>query len=153
MRWYARSEGDKHQLRVGPRLESWERSDHPNQVRLQPYLDDTEALLAASRVDGQWALRLDVGRPIERSLLNGADLDNYGFPLACRLDDPDLVSVWCTKQHSELSFVRIEAARELPPPSTDVLVAETTASASTVAFKEQIRAAVAGAPQNFRPGL
>jgi hypothetical protein len=41
--------------------------------------------------------------------------------------------------------VRIEAAREMPLPSTDVLVARTTASASTPAYKEQIHAAVAGA--------
>jgi hypothetical protein len=54
------------------------------------------------------------------------------------------VSVWCTKQHHQQSFVRIEAAREIPPPSIDVLIAATTASASTVAYKEQIHAAVAG---------
>lgn len=35
----------------------------------------------------------------------------------------------------------------MPPPSTDVLVAKTTASASTAAFKEQIYAAVAGAAE------
>jgi hypothetical protein len=69
------------------------------------------------------------------------------YPLASRLEDPGLVSVWCTKQHSEQSFVRIEAAREMPPPSTDVLVARTTASASTLAYKEQIHAAVAGAAE------
>jgi hypothetical protein len=57
--------------------------------------------------------------------------------------------VWCTKHYddSERSFLRIEAAREVPPPSTDVLVATTTASASTVAYKEQIYAAVAGAAE------
>lgn len=38
------------------------------------YLDDTEALLAASRIEGLWALRLDVGLPIGRDLLNMADL-------------------------------------------------------------------------------
>ena len=58
-----------------------------------------------------------------------ADLDNYACTRSPRaLKDPGLVSVWCTKQHSEQSFVRIEAAREVPPPSTDVLVARTTAS-------------------------
>jgi hypothetical protein len=57
------------------------------------------------------------------------------------------VSVWCTKQHCEQSFVRIEPARETASPSTDVLVAATTASASTVAFKEQVRAAVARAAE------
>ena len=42
-----------------------------------------------------------------------ADLDNYAYPLAYHLKDPGLVSVWCTKQHHEQSFVRIEAAREI----------------------------------------
>ena len=46
-----------------------------------------------------------------------------------------------------MSFVRIESAREMPAPSTDVLVARTTASASTLAYKEQIYAAVAGAAE------
>jgi len=73
-----------------------------------------------------------------------ADLDNYAYPLASQLKDPGLVSVWCTKQHSEQSFVRIQAAREMPPPSTDVLVARTTASYTKPAYKEQIHTAVAG---------
>ena len=148
MCWYARPEGDSLQLRVAPRLASWEKADHPDQVRLRAYLDDTEALLAASRVDsGPWALRLDVGLPTERDLLDMADLDNYAYPLACHLRDPGLVSVWCTKQHSEQSFVRIEPAREIAPPSMDVLVARTTASASTITYKEQIDATVAFASE------
>jgi hypothetical protein len=140
MRWYARPEGVSQQLRVAPRLASWEKADHPDQVRLRAYLDDTEELLADSWIDGPWALRLDVGLPTGRNLLDMADLDNYAHPLAYRLKDPGLVSVWCTKKHSEQSFVRIEAAREVQPPSTDVLIARTTASASTPAYKEQIRA-------------
>ena len=66
------------------------------------------------------------------------------YPFASQLKDPGLVSVWCTKQHIEQSFVRIEAAREMPPPSTDVLVARTTASYTKPAYKEQIHTAVAG---------
>ncbi|MDV3135003.1 hypothetical protein [Mycobacterium sp. 29Ha] len=147
MRWYSRPEGDKLGLRVAPRLASWEKADHPDQVRLREYLADTEALLAASRVHGPWALRLDVGLPSGRDLLDMADLDNYAYPLANHLQDPGLVSVWCTKQHSEQSFVRIEPARETAPPSIDVLVARTTASASTVAYKEQIDATVAFASE------
>ena len=99
-----------------------EKADHPEQVRLRPYLDDAEELLAGSRVDGPWALRLDVGRPTTRDLLDGADLDNYVYPLASRLKNPGLVSVWCTKLYTDPSFVRIEAAREVPPPSTEVVV-------------------------------
>jgi hypothetical protein len=124
MRWYARPENNTHQLRVVPRLASWNKAGDPDQVRLRAYLDDTEALLAASRIDGQWALRLDVGLPTARDLLDVADLDNYAYPLAHRTNDPGLVSVWCTKQHNERSLVRIEAARELSPPSTDALFAK-----------------------------
>ena|SRR6478672_11274793 len=99
------------------------------------------------RPDGPWALRLDVGVPTGRDLLDMAHLDNYAYPLASHLKDSGLVSVWCTMQHCEQSFVRIEATRETPAPSTDVMVARTTASASTLAYKEQIYAAVASAAE------
>lgn len=72
MRWYARPENNAHQIRVAPRLASWNKADDPDQVRLRAYLDDTEALLAASRIDGPWALRLDVGLPTARDLLDAA---------------------------------------------------------------------------------
>lgn len=147
MRWYSRPEGHKQQLRVAPRLASWNRSDDSDQVRLRAFLDDTEELLAASRVEGPWALRLDVGLPTGWDLLNMADLDNYAYPLAFRLKDRDLVSVWCTKRHSEHSFVRIEAARQIPAPSTDVLRVATTASWEAQAAQAQIHAAVAGAEE------
>lgn len=139
-RWYACPEGDSQKLRVPPRLACWEKAGHPDQVRLQAYLDDTEALLAGSRIDGPWALRLDVGLPSERNLLHMGDLDNYAHPLAKRLKNPQLVSVWCTKQHHEKSFVRIEGARELSNPANDVAVVSTP---SATDYKEQINAAVA----------
>lgn len=148
MRWYARPEGDSLQLKVAPELASWNGVNDPEQVRLRPFLDETAALIAAARVDGHWALRLDVGRPTARDLLGGADLDNFVYPLACRLDDPELVSVWCTKQYNERSFVRIEAACGTLPPSSDILVARTNGVSYTKpAFKEQIRAAVASATE------
>jgi hypothetical protein len=144
MRWFARPENNAHQLRVAPRLASWNKAGDPDQIRLRAYLDDTDALLAASRVDGPWTLRLDVGVPVGRNLLNMADLDNYAYPLARRLKDSDLVSVWCTKQHSDQSFVRIEAARESLPPATDVVVVGTP-SAKNSDYKGWINAAVADA--------
>lgn len=147
MRWYARPENDAHRLRVAPRLASWNKVGDPDQVRLRAYLDDTESLLAESRIDGPWALRLDVGLRSGRDLLDMSDLDNFAYPLAYHLRDPGLVSVWCTKQHGAESFVRIEAAREVSSPSAEVLVAKTTASASTAAYKEQIHAAVADATE------
>ena len=147
VRWYARPESHPLQLSVAPRLASWNKADDPDQVRLRKYLDDAEVLLESSKVKGPRALRLDVGLSPERDLLNMADLDNYAYPLACRLKDPSLVSVWCTKGHSEQSFVRVAPAEEVLPPSAGWLVATTSASTSTRAYKEQIRAAVAGAAE------
>ncbi len=148
MRWYGRPEGDNHQLRIAPRLFSGEKTNHPEQVQLRAFLDDTEALLAASKINGPWALRLDVGLSPDLDLLDKRDLDNYAKPLASRLKKDDgLVSVWCTKQHDEQSFVRIEAAREMPAPSTDILLATTTASWEAHAAQEQIYAAAAGATE------
>ncbi|OMC22450.1 hypothetical protein [Mycobacterium colombiense] len=143
MRWYARPEGDNHQLRVAPQLFSGEKINHPEQIQLRAFLDDTEASLAGSRIDGPWALRLDVGLSKSLDLLHKRDLDNYAKPLASRLKDDGLASVWCTKQHAEKSFAWIEAAREIPAPSTDVLLVTTTASWEAHAAQEQIRAAAA----------
>ena len=147
MRWLARPESNALQLRRVPQLASWDSTNNPAQIRLQSYLDDTEKLLASSRIEGPWALRLDVGLPADRDLLEAADLDNYAFPLASRLGDAGLVSVWCTKQHGHESFVRIDAACEVSPPSTGLLKVKTTASASAVAYKEQIHDAVLGATE------
>ena len=120
MCWYARPEGDKLQLRVAPELDSCNRADDRDRVRLEAVSRRRPtALLADSRVVGPWALRLDVGLPAGRDVLDMADLDNYAYPLAYHLRDPGLVSVWCTKQHDERSFVSIEAAREIPSPSND----------------------------------
>jgi hypothetical protein len=147
MRWYARPTRIDRVHQVEPRLASWDAADHPDQLRLQAYLNDAEALLAHSRVEGPWALRLDVGRPTDRDLLDGADLDNYAYPLASRINDPDLVSVWCTKQRNDQSFVRIEQASEQHQPATGVLVVRTTTSTSTIGYKEQIHAAIAHAAE------
>jgi len=146
MRWFARPDNRSLELRVAPRLASWNKADDPDQIRLQEYLDDTEALIADARIRGPWALRLDVGLPSSRHLLDASDLDNYAYPLASRLRDVDLVSVWCTKRHGEQSSVRICAAREVPAPSAaGVVVATTAASSSSVAYKEAIHAALSGA--------
>jgi hypothetical protein len=73
MRWSARPECDSLQLRVTPRLASWNKADDQDQIRLRAYLEDTAALLAESRVNGPWALRLDVGLPTGRALLDVAE--------------------------------------------------------------------------------
>ncbi|RIS02747.1 hypothetical protein [Mycobacteroides abscessus] len=147
MRWYARPEGDYAQLTVAPQLDSWDRADNRSQVQLKSFLDEARALLTPSRVSGPWALRLDVGLAPHLDLLDKRDLDNYAKPLASRLFDGGLVSVWCTKRSGGHSAVRIEAAREVPAPSTSVLQATATASWDGPAAKEQIRSVLAGIPE------
>lgn len=147
MRWYARPDGDCTQLSVSPQLDSWDQADNRSQVQLRTFLDEAEAVLAPSRIEAPWALRLDVGLAPHLNLLSKRDLDNYAKPLAYRLSDAGLVSVWCTKRSGANSSVRIEAAREVPAPSTGVLRATTTASWDGPAAKEQIRSALAGVPE------
>jgi len=76
-------------------------------------------------------------------LLSKRDLDNYAKPLASRLFDGQLVSVWCIKRIDAQSTVRIEAAREVLAPPTEVLQVTTTASWDGPGAKEQIRTALA----------
>lgn len=108
-------------LNLALQLDSWDRSDNRSQVQLGKFLDEADTLLAASRIDGPWALRLDVGLAPNLDLLDKRDLDNYAKPLASRLSDGGLVSVWCTKRSGGHSTVRIEAAREVAAPPTEVL--------------------------------
>ncbi|MBF9519524.1 hypothetical protein [Mycobacteroides chelonae] len=147
MRWYARPEGDYAQLNISPQLDSWDQADNRSQVQLRTFLDEAEAVLVPSRVDAPWALRLDVGLSPHLDLLDKRDLDNYAKPVASRLADGGLVSVWCTKRSGGHSAVRIEAAREVSAPSAGVLRATTTASWDGPAAKEQIRSALAGVPE------
>ncbi|MEV4260562.1 hypothetical protein [Kribbella sp. NPDC049584] len=146
-RWYARPQGQVLNLRKRPRLASWNKATDPDQLRLREYLNDTAELLAPSMVvTGPWALLLEVGLPAGRDLLDAADLDNYAFPLAARLRNAELVSVWCAKRHVETSCVLVAPAHETPGPGTTYTV-RTTASAQSKAYKEQVRAAVRHAAQ------
>lgn len=150
-RWYARPDGKGVTLRTAPRLASWNKASAPDQLRLRDYLEDTAALLAPTLVSrGPWALVLDVGLPPGRDLVDMADLDNYAYPLATRLRNEHLVSVWCTKRHADTSGVLVAPARATAAPDR-TYTARTTASAQTTAYKEQIRSAVAGASQ-IAPG-
>jgi hypothetical protein len=62
---FSRPEATPHVLTVAPVLESWERTDHPDQQRLRDYLDQLEVLVGASFpiTDGHLALELTVGLP------------------------------------------------------------------------------------------
>lgn len=141
-RWFARPTGTLLILRKRPRLASWNKRTDPDQVRLLEYLEDTEDLLASSRVADPWTLLLDVGLSEDRDLLDMPDLDNFAYPLASRLHDQSLVSVWCVKRHARVSHTAIARAEEVAAPAPTYR-ARTTASFETRAFKEQVRAALA----------
>ncbi|GAB7005272.1 hypothetical protein JCM18899A_27450 [Nocardioides sp. AN3] len=144
-RWYRRPDGDGLVLRKVPRLASWNRSTDPDQVRLREYLDDTAQLVAPHLVaNGIWTLMLEVGLTAGRDLVDMADLDNYAFPLATRLRNEGLVAVWCTKRHADTSRILVVPAAETAGPGASYTV-RTTASASTTAYKEQVRSAVVDA--------
>jgi hypothetical protein len=145
-RWYARPEGEGLILRTAPRLASWNKASDPDQIRLREYLKDTAELVAPAMVNGPWALRLDVGLPTGRDLIDMADLDNYAFPLATHLRSEHLVSVWCTKRHADTSRVLVASVHEAPAPEVTYTV-RTTASSQTRAYKEQVRAAVLAADE------
>ena len=128
--------------------------DHPDQVRLRAALHDAGELLkpALSEFDVPLAVRLDVGLPSTVRLLSEHDLDNYAFPLMFYLAKQttrQFVSVWCTKQRVDKSFVRVEPAVAMTGPvSSDYRVeVHTTASGSTTTYKQQIHDQLAGATE------
>jgi hypothetical protein len=145
-RWYERPEGEALALRTNPRLASWNRATDPDQVALRKYLTETADLVAPAVPTIPWSFWLDVGLPVNHVLTNGADLDNYALPLASRVKDSQLVSVWCSKRHAETSQVIVGPARAAAAPA-DAFQIQTTASAQTTAYKQQVQAGVADAAQ------
>jgi len=133
-------------------LASWNAASHPDQVRLTDALEDAGELLTPilAQIEGPLALRLDVGLSSNVPLLGEHDLDNYAYPLvsylAKRTAEP-FVSVWCTKQHAEASFVRVEPSVPVSVPDRfdNRTVVHTTASGSTTAYKQQIHDQLLGA--------
>jgi hypothetical protein len=60
---FERPDGPALELAVRPRLASWMKAGHPDQVRLATFLDHVESLVspALTTLPGPLALRLDVG--------------------------------------------------------------------------------------------
>jgi hypothetical protein len=107
-------------------------------------------LQQCEQLTGPLALRLDIGLPSATQLLDQRDLDNYLYPLAARLSKtigPRLVSVWGTKQHSCVSFARIEPATPVhaPPSPGRRYTVRTNRSSQSPAFKQQIHDQLTGA--------
>jgi len=129
-------------LQVEPRLASWNRSDHRDQIALKQALGSAEAQLRdlARGVYGPLAVRLDVGIREGLPLLDHRDLDNYAYPVAAYLLkawNRPLTSMWATKAVAPTSHLRCMLATEKAAPDV-LIVVETTASSDSAAYKEQV---------------
>ena len=135
-------------LPSAPRLESWDAAGSTSQTELIAYLRELERLAAplVASVDGPLAFALDVALPPEADLLVQRDLDNYLFPAVRHLSEVtgrEFVSVSGTKRHGTTSYFGIGQAHAATAGSPGAAHwVRTTASAETVAYKEQIAAAL-----------
>jgi len=105
-------------LALRPRLESWNATDHPDQLALAAFVAHVKERIdnVAERTSGPLTFRLHVGLPEDADPLWQRDLDNYLFPIARGLPDR-VVSVWATKGRGPESYVYIEPARPQPEPA------------------------------------
>ena len=114
---FAMPVGRRIRLELPPRLESWERSDHPDQLRLRAFVAHVREVIdpIAEDIEGPLAFQLDVGLDESADPLWERDLDNYLFPIARELP-PEYASVWGTKGRAQDSFVTVGLARPATPP-------------------------------------
>lgn len=151
LRFYERPSGKVVQLATAPRLASWDAGIHPSQVALKEYLRTVSELLDTSSLpDAGLALMLSVGlaEGVDPAV-GGRDLDNYLFPLAHHLGSRRFDSVWGRKGVGG-SSITVGPAVGLPQghglDGWFVAQANTTASASTGAWKEEIAQQIVGEP-------
>lgn len=132
------------ELKRPPLLESWNAREHPDQLRLNRFLDEVEDALALSGAEGNLVLELQVGLPQSRPLMSGGgDLDNYLFPIARRLGAERFDAVFGAKRHGAASTLAATQARPIAAQREPDMVVRTTGSASTRAWKQQVRDACA----------
>lgn len=143
--FYARPEFVGSTLSVPPALASWDTAGSPGQVRSAAFAADALAAVAEPlRVTPDpLGLRMDIGLPDIVPLLALNDLDNYLFPLVPKLTKGtgrQFASVWATKRHAATSSVAVCPTHTVQDPGgVYSLQVRTTASASTTAYKRQIR--------------
>jgi hypothetical protein len=132
-------------LGVAPALASWDRAGSPGQVRSAAFVAEVGSAVAAMLpvAPGPLGLRLEIGLPDGVPLLAHNDLDNYLFPLVPRLiaaTGRPFTTVWASKRHAATSSVAVcQALTTDDPGGLYSVEVRTTASASTAAYKRQIR--------------
>lgn len=142
---YSKPGGEYVSLRTQPRLASWMAAGHPDQLRLEKFLTHAYELVQGQleRTPEPLVLGLDVGLRECISLTDSHDLDNYLFPLAMRLaklSGRSFVSVWGSKRHAETSSIYVgQATPTTDRPPGESFTVRTTASAESIAYKQQIQ--------------
>jgi hypothetical protein len=134
-------------LPCSPLLESWERSDHPTQLRLAKYRESIARLAAGvlTQLEPPLAFGFHVaGRP---DIAAGCDLDNFLTPIVKALGGYQRFAlVWASRgqpgEASTLTIGRATDARrgiERQPPRAH---ARLSASATSTAWKQALAVAV-----------
>lgn len=126
-----------------PKLASWERSDHPQQVRLRAYLADVVAR-CQPLPDGPLSLELSVDVEHEGRLSTHYDLENYLTPLFGRhaLPPERFVLVRSEKHIGGGSTLSIGKASPAGSPVAPMFTRMLTGSTARAAWKEQLRSAL-----------
>jgi hypothetical protein len=143
--FYARPEVGGTTLSVDPAPASWDSAGSPGQVRSATFIAGVQTAIAKQLrgTPDPLALRLGIALPDTVPLLALNDLDNYLFPLVPKLAEGtgrQFASVWATKRHAATSSVALCQARTVHDPGGAYsFQVRTTASASTTAYKQQIR--------------
>lgn len=143
--FYARPEASASLLNVAPALASWDKAGSVGQARSATFIADVRSIVAdlLPATPDPVGLWLDVGLPDTVPLLAFHDLDNYLFPLVPRLVDGSgrqFTSVWAAKRHAATSSIAVCQARRVQDPGGAYsFQVRTTASATTAAYKQQIR--------------
>jgi hypothetical protein len=137
-----------------PRLASWNKAEHPDQVRLKAYLEELDSIVQAglAGMDGNLAMELTVGLP-RRQLTVDRDLDNYLLPVANRLSRHRFCAVFGTKAVQNESVLRCGPTSPIGPGPDPSLELRVSGSYEHRAWKERIHRACAAVRPNMPPGV
>src|SRR5262249_354770 len=141
---------------VEPLLDSWNARDDPSQMRLQAYLADLHARLSPLPENRPLFLEMEIDVGIPGRLLHHCDLDNYLFPVVCRLGSQPLrlaLATKCVGGGSRIALGIAEPQCWPPPGYWHFFWCHAGAGAQKPEWKQGIRAALsAGRPALLPPG-
>jgi Holliday junction resolvase RusA-like endonuclease len=121
-----------------PALESWNAAGHPDQVRLQSYLDDVMARIGAAgdHLGVELVVGLPAGTAVDRG---GRDLDNYLLPVARRIGHERIAAMFGRKLHQAGSTIAVaDAVPRAGPDEPPAFAVRTVAAAQSARWKQQI---------------